>query len=180
MDKYAQKDEKGRIEFEKFCNNNKEYKILKFATQQYSHWDVAFKHFGKNVVGEIKSRNISSTTYNNMMIEVTKFNNLIKIAKEKGCKAYYINHFSDGETYIWDITNLSLKSFVITKKLLPLNDFDQQLVWKEVFYLIPRDRINLDLSFLQPDAETMELIEYTHKKQDEELDYLFNNNELKK
>lgn len=142
IDKYEEKDNAGRKIFQSFCNQESWCKYIKASDKKYSKWDVAYTSGNThNVIGEIKYRtNYSSDSFSTFMLEVDKLKALQEIrnkAKEKGkeVNVHYIQIFNDNFTYLWDVSNIDLKNYEIKFQLLPKNNFDDTLVYKQVIYL---------------------------------------------
>jgi hypothetical protein len=57
-------------------------------------WDISCHFLGKESVWEIKDRNMSSTRYNDVMVEVDKFENNQKYCP--GFAIFAVNMFNDG------------------------------------------------------------------------------------
>ena len=134
---YVGKDEKGRVIFEKLCTQQKWCKHIKNSTDKYAVWDNAYLSGNTQMIGEIKFRNYDSEAFDSWFLEVDKYNSLnqLKNSINSETKITYINHFKDDQTIIWNLTNLDIKDYKITKLWLQKNDFDTTLVEKEVIYL---------------------------------------------
>jgi len=141
MNEYQVKDEKGRDIFKKFCNQQQWCKHHKDSADEYASWDLSYYSGKTQMIGEIKYRTkYDGSAFEDWLLEIDKLVALKKIHKEVVAKGLnplitYINHFNNNYTLIWDITDLQLKDYKIFKKLLPRNDFDDTLVWKDVIYL---------------------------------------------
>lgn len=141
MNKYAKKDEKGRNIFKTFCSNHKWCIFKKNSKNDYSKWDNAYLSGDTKMIGEIKYRTqYNSSSFQDWMLEVDKLQSLQKLQRKmqsKGVKTKitYINHFKDGKTLIWDLTDLDISKFDIKKLWLQKNDFDETMVWKDVIFL---------------------------------------------
>lgn len=80
------------------------YKELVFSDNQYSKWDGAIK--GKKSTKyfvEIKVRNMSSSKYNDYMIEEKKMNYLLEMYDKEGYIPLYVNFFEDGKALVWNL-----------------------------------------------------------------------------
>jgi len=141
MNDYERKDEEGRVIFKKMCEQQKWCKYKKAAIDKYSQWDVAFNDEKHMVIGEIKYRHqYDSNNFSNWLIEMDKYNSLKAlqasyVAKNIDVKIYYINHFRNNYSLIWDLDSINLNDYQIKKVLLQKNDFDEQQVMKDVIYL---------------------------------------------
>jgi len=148
--KFQEMDDVGRNKFQGWCMATKWCKFARKSKDEYAHWDVSYYSGDTTIIiGEIKDRRETSTTYDDWLLEVDKFNELQKI-KEKTrlrnpnaiVKIHYINFYVD-EMMIWDITNLEIKKEDIIKVNLPETTADGNLTLrnKEVVYLHSNDAI---------------------------------------
>lgn len=55
---------------------------------------------------EAKSRNIKSTQYNTTFLELNKLNNMLDYAKSNGGKAFYFVTYTDGKSFLFDLTKV--------------------------------------------------------------------------
>jgi hypothetical protein len=141
MNEYRKKDEKGRDIFKTFCSNQQWCTFKKNSKDDYAKWDNAYLSGDTKMVGEIKYRTeYNSTSFGDWILEVDKLESLQKLQRKmqaKGVKTTitYINHFKDGKTLIWDLTDLDISQLEIKKLWLQKNDFDSTMVWKNVVFL---------------------------------------------
>lgn len=140
MNDYEKKDEKGREIFKQFCHEQQWCKHNKDAKDKMAHWDLSYFSGDTAMIGEIKYRNYSSTAFPDWFLQLDKLKYLQAMYKfiklnGKETKITYINHYADGKTLIWDLTNLNILDYDIKKIMLQKNDFDEEIVLKEVIYL---------------------------------------------
>ena len=137
---YQNDDNKGRLVFESFCNQETWCKVNKFAKNNYSKWDVSYFSGSTAMLGEIKKRKYESTSYGEWYLQVDKYtvlsNMQVKLKQEgKEVKITYINHFTDNITQIWVLDGIDLSKLERKTLLLQTNDYDDKLEYKEVYCL---------------------------------------------
>lgn len=139
------KEDIGRKKFQTYCNQQEWCKINKFAKILYTKWDVSYFSGETYVIAEIKNREYNSTSFDDWFMEVKKHQSLLniknKVESEKGIevKIHYINHFPDGETFIWDVTDLTDEGEDIVMRE---TNCDHKRVHKKTIKLHVNDRIN--------------------------------------
>lgn len=139
---FQYKELKGRQIFQSFCNQHDDYKIIKFAENPMSRWDVAYMVGEQKYIGEIKYRNNTSNLYRDILMEVSKLLYLQKLVKDKyDVRITYINHFTDNITFIWDITDIDIKKLYIMKRLCDKNNWDNLKIYKDIFLLTEKNKI---------------------------------------
>lgn len=141
MNEYEKKDEKGRDIFKTLCTQQQWCKHHKDAKDKYAHWDLSYFSGKTSMIGEIKYRSeYEGTSFPDWILQVDKLQALQDIyqkmlSKGQSTRVTYINHFNDNYTLIWDLTYLKLEDYTIKKLWLPKNDFDSELVLKDVIFL---------------------------------------------
>jgi hypothetical protein len=90
-----------------------------------------------NMFIEAKGREIKSNKYVTTFLELKKLNNLLDIAKANDGKAFYFVTYTDGKSYIFDLTNVKQKYAVQREWCndITIGDQPTQKVLKEVIHL---------------------------------------------
>jgi hypothetical protein len=92
-------------------NNITEYDFTENGS--FDRHDVVFTQSDKTYIGEIKCRNISSTAYNDSLIDFSKINYLLEQGVEQGMIPLIIVHYSDNVVCVWnlfkEVNNNSIK-----------------------------------------------------------------------
>lgn len=108
MTKLEEAEKKGRNNFEKFLN-----KIgitdYSFPENLQSIFDCEFQHKDNNYIVEIKHRSNKYASYNDLLLEKKKRDNLKKISDERGCKVLYVHTYENSNQI--KISNITDKSF---------------------------------------------------------------------
>jgi hypothetical protein len=139
---YELKENRGRTKFNDLCNELTFCKVLKFAKNKYTRWDVAFTFKEHNIIGEIKYRNNTINKYPDYILEVEKLVVMRELTKEKDVLIFYINHFNDGNTLIWNITDIDLDEIEIFQQWCQINDWDtDEKKLKDIILLKKEDAI---------------------------------------
>ena len=168
-----EKEDKGRDQFNMFVEEYKRIEILKYSTKRFTNWDVAYKYWGDgrkinavNVIGEIKVRKNTSTAFPDHMLELEKLEGLREHAKGKECEIHYINIYDDNHIKIWNLTNINLDNYKITKMWCQKNDRETVKVLKDVIFLN-----NVDLCIVSDEIDKTKSI-FNGMKDNEENDEL--------
>lgn len=67
---------------------------------------------GGTILTELKERNFKATEYEDCFIEVSKWQNLIKLWRTKKIYPFYLNFFSDNKDYyLWDLPTIKKANF---------------------------------------------------------------------
>ena len=123
--------------FDEFCKNQEWCKVKRFTLDRYAAYDVVYNNDETLNMGEIKYRRKNILDFSTWFIEKSKYDDLMEIKNKVKTKVNvtYINHFIDGYTAIWDITNLDMSTLATSIEWLPENDFSDQYLWKPVYHL---------------------------------------------
>ena len=110
MNKFSLAETIGRDIFNKKLINNHSSGIT-FTENIYDKVDVFWEKYKAKYVGEIKYRdNYPSSGHciieDGVVLEKTKYDELMKYNKLSGLTAYYITIFNDGVMYLWNIGEL--------------------------------------------------------------------------
>lgn len=110
MDKFTQAETIGRDIFNSKLINNGSSGIT-FTESKYDKVDVFWEKYKEKYVGEIKYRdNYPSSgrciVEDGVVLEKTKYDELMKYNKLSGLTPYYIMEFNDNVMYLWDVSKL--------------------------------------------------------------------------
>ena len=110
MNKFSLAETIGRDIFNKKLINNHSSGIT-FTENIYDKVDVFWEKYDKKYVGELKYRdNYPSSSRcvveEGVLLEKTKYDELMKYYELSGLTAYYITIFNDGVMYLWNIGEL--------------------------------------------------------------------------
>ncbi len=137
---YQQMDDIGRAKFEGYCMATKWCKFSRKSKDEFAHWDVSYYSGDTVVIGEIKDRKCNSDDYSTWILQEDKLNELKKIKQKvilrnptANVKVHYINFFEDNEMFVWDITDMALKS--VETALPKTYCGDTSLKNKQIIYL---------------------------------------------
>lgn len=145
MSKFEKQEIKGRERFISYCKAQAWCKFNKASKNPYSAWDVSFYSGETKMIGEIKNRYYKSDDFEDWYLQSNKLDSLNKIKEKYGkmgekVNIIYINHFTDNETVMWDITNL-INPEIEDVRLNPTYG-DNERVNKEIIKLKKIDKIN--------------------------------------
>ena len=87
-------------------------------------------------VAEIKQRNVAPETYPDCYIELTKWNNLMKLWRKEGIVSWYINFFDDDaiDVYLWVLPEIK-EAKVYLNVDVNGNEVDRLgLSWKDAYH----------------------------------------------
>lgn len=90
-----------------------------------------------NMFIEAKGRNIKSTAYSTTFLELSKLNNLLDIAKANNGKSFYFVNYTDGKSFLFDLTNVKEK-YAVQKEWcndITIGDNPTQKILKDVIHL---------------------------------------------
>ena len=110
MDNFSLAELSGRTIFnEKLIKNSSSG--ITFTESKYDKVDVFWEKYDTKYVGEIKYRdnyksNSRFVVEEGVLLEKTKYDELMKYNKLSGFTAYYITIFNDGVMYLWNIGEL--------------------------------------------------------------------------
>ena len=110
MDKFSLAELSGRTIFnEKLIKNGSSG--ITFTENIYDKVDVFWEKYEAKYVGELKYRdnyksNSRCVVEEGVLLEKTKYDELMKYNKLSGFTAYYITIFNDGVMYLWNIGEL--------------------------------------------------------------------------
>lgn len=110
MDGFEQSEQEGRDLFTKFCEEKIiGCKIIKFAKDKHSSWDVAYQIDEFKFIGEIKKRDYDANAFDDWFLEKSKFDGMTKIREKirEKTNLTYICFFNNNETKIFDITKIN-------------------------------------------------------------------------
>lgn len=120
MDNFTVAEMSGRTIFnEKLIKNGSSG--ITFTESKFDKVDVFWEKYDTKYVGEIKYRdNYPSSglcvVSEGVLLEKTKYNELMKYNKLSGFTAYYITIFNDGVMYLWNIGELDELDWKIENK----------------------------------------------------------------
>lgn len=110
MDNFSLAELSGRTIFnEKLISNGSSG--ITFTESKYDKVDVFWEKYENKYVGEIKYRdnyksNSRCVVEDGVVLEKTKYDELMKYKDLSGLTAYYITIFNDGVMYLWDVSKL--------------------------------------------------------------------------
>lgn len=118
--KFKQAEDIGRDKTVKLLPN---YQLIE-STNPYEVWDFSgytdSVHYKGNYFIEVKNRTNPSTGYTSAFLEYDKFKRLIEVADNNGkASVFYIMHFSDSITHIYNLRKLNLSDVNIRELSLP-------------------------------------------------------------
>lgn len=103
MDKFQEKELKGRSWFSEMLTQFGATD-LQPTTDAYDKVDIYFTHKGKNIVAEIKCRDIKYLDYPEHIIEEIKIKGMFQAKNEKNCdEAYYVNFFGENVAIVYTL-----------------------------------------------------------------------------
>ena len=110
MDNFSLAELSGRTIFNSKLINNGSSGIT-FTESKYDKVDVFWEKYDKKYVGELKYRdNYTSSgrcvVEEGVLLEKTKYDELMKYNKFSGLTPYYITIFNNNEMYLWDVSEL--------------------------------------------------------------------------
>lgn len=138
---YQKDDEKGRNIFISYCNQQPWCKVHRTATNPTAKWDVSYFSGSTKMIGEIKKRDKNSDTFDSWYLQEDKWQALIDLKGTSDARITYINHFNDGETMIWDLTDMQMEKTESSIKSLQKNDYTDEKIPKKVYHLFPIDAV---------------------------------------
>ena len=105
----------------------------------YNRVDVGVTAGTKTFNVEIKYRDFPSTLYekDGYILEKKKYDALLEAYKQTGSVPTYVNYFSDGIGFSWDLRKISEPVWVW--RLLPKESADggdNEKIWKQVAYIM--------------------------------------------
>lgn len=107
---FEQASTKERVILGSMLNNIAARDIEYSPASGYDRWDCKFTDKeGKTYVLDVKCRNVSSTAFNETLIETSKINALKQIAKEEGRRPLLVITFTDNVAYVIDLMNDSVR-----------------------------------------------------------------------
>jgi hypothetical protein len=111
---FTSADQNGRDLFKHYCSHQSWCTVVKEATDDYSHWDIAYTSGSTMCIGEIKTRTYDSTAFGDWDYEEKKHNALLEVHKkiktkypDKKVEIQYINIYKDEAVKIWTTTNIA-------------------------------------------------------------------------
>ena len=133
MNKFQEAEALGRSYFKRFSEHRK-ITDLKFDENDYSRTDCSFILNGKQVIGEIKVRDISCLNYSDLILEVDKYNSIKDKIKGTDTAGTYINFIGSNVLYIFNINKINEESCKRTyKSCKRTTAIDSGYTLKEVF-----------------------------------------------
>lgn len=140
MDKFSLAELSGRTIFsEKLIKNGSSG--ITFTESKFDKVDVFWEKYDTKYVGELKYRdnyksNSSCIVEEGVLLEKTKYDELMKYNKLSGFTAYYITIFNDNIMYLWDVSKLDGIEWKIENRLpRTTKGKNNKKVEKEVTYL---------------------------------------------
>lgn len=137
MNEFQKYETKGRIIFEDFL---KQAKITDWrpTTNQYDFVDGYFTIKGKQVVVEIKTRDVKYAQYSSHLIQIDKYMNLTKAKTDNKCSnALYVNIFGDNIIYIYDLKYINASNCRLVEKYVNKTTAIDKGKKNKQFYEIP-------------------------------------------
>ncbi len=115
---------------------------LDHSADPYASWDFSgATHSTKQTVNyfiEVKNRDVTSTCYPTVVMELTKFENLKAVAKANGdATMFYLNFYTDGKAYVFNLNKLSLVDIKISVKSSPKTTMGDREATNKIMIEIP-------------------------------------------
>lgn len=115
---------------------------LDHSADPYASWDFSgVTHSTKQAVNyfiEVKNRDVTSTYYPTVVMELTKFENLKAVAKANGnAIMFYLNFYTDGKAYVFNLNKLSLIDIKISVKSSPKTTMGDSEATNKIMIEIP-------------------------------------------
>lgn len=117
MNKFDKDEQHGRNLFKSILDQCK-VTDAQPSQEKFDTADYYVKLGNKRIAVEIKCRNIDYMNCGTHLMEVNKFNNLVKkINDEEVDEVYYINFFGDNHCYMYDLRNIAreIKNHTVIK-----------------------------------------------------------------
>ncbi|WP_316817303.1 hypothetical protein [Pedobacter nyackensis] len=91
----------------------------------------------KNKFIETKGRNIPSNEYGTTFLELKKLDNMLDFAEINDGKAFYFVTYTDGKSYLFDLTHVKEKYAIQQQWMndVTIGDYTTQKVLKDVIHL---------------------------------------------
>jgi len=144
INEFQRLEDKGRMIFKVWCDNNPVCKINKFSTNDYTKWDVSYWHNDTPIVGEIKHRLYNHDSFDTWIIQLDKMIVLKELADKLNIKPYYINIYKDSTMLIWDLNTIDIK--VSIEEYNKTFCGNNKLIKKEVIHLPTNKAIKIKLN----------------------------------
>lgn len=121
MNEYQKYENVGRDKFMKYADNQFDIWDYNFTDDEFNNVDCVLTSgetaYTPNVLIEIKDRKYKSTASfiekEGAVFEMDKYSGMKKKAKEYNCDhLFYVNYFSDGVGYLFDIDELNKKGLL--------------------------------------------------------------------
>ncbi len=113
------------------------------SPNQYSVWDMS--GMTTNIAGdvkpflmEVKDRDVKSSSYETVFMEVKKYQALTKLADENNIQdIFYINHYTDNITYVFNLKNIKVYDLQLVVKKAPKTTMGATEYVDKIFVELP-------------------------------------------
>lgn len=140
MDNFDKKEAEGRL---KTINLLHQYNLTA-SQDKYSSWDLSgctttITEEKRNFYIEVKDREVSSTAYGEetVYLQFDKYQSLMKLSEQNNGDAFYLTHFTDGISYIHNLTKLKVYDLKLTVKNVNKTSVENNGKVDKVFIELP-------------------------------------------